>query len=111
MRLDRDSALQTTSSTPFGRYRWLRLPFRFNVSAEMFQRKLHQALAGLDGVTCVADDIVVIGCGDTKVSAIRQHDLQPYYKYVNSWDQLNKEKMQLEIPRTCGDRGGSTSGS
>ena len=45
--------------TPFGRYCWTKLPFGLSVSAEIFQRKLSQALEGLPGVICVADDIVV----------------------------------------------------
>ena len=32
-----------------------------NVSADIFQRKLNQTLEGLEGVVCVADDIVVFG--------------------------------------------------
>ena len=32
-----------------------------NVSAEVFQRKLNQTLEGLDGVVCVADEVVVFG--------------------------------------------------
>ena len=59
--LDHESSLLTTIITPFGRYRWNRLPFGMNVSAEIFQRKLNQTLEGLDGVVCVADDIVVFG--------------------------------------------------
>ena len=35
--LDDESSKLTTFSTPFGRYRWLRMPFGCNVSSEMFQ--------------------------------------------------------------------------
>ena len=62
--LDDESSLLTTIITPFGRYKWNRLPFGTNVSAEIFQRKLNQTLEGLDGVICVADDIVVFGRND-----------------------------------------------
>ena len=37
--LDEESSLLTTIITPFGRFRWLRLPFGLNVSSEIFQRK------------------------------------------------------------------------
>ena len=47
--------------TTIGRYRWNRLPLGMNFSAKIFQRKLNQILDGLDGVACVADDIVVFG--------------------------------------------------
>ena len=31
------------------------------VSAEVFQKRLHQALEGLQGVVCIADDIIIHG--------------------------------------------------
>jgi hypothetical protein len=43
------------------RFRWLRLPFGLKVSFETFQRKLIERLAGLKGVACIADDILVFG--------------------------------------------------
>ena len=59
--LDEISSKLTTFDTPFGRYRWMKLPFGLNTSSEIFQRKLHQALEGLDGTLCVADDIIIYG--------------------------------------------------
>ena len=55
--------------TPFGRYRWKRLPFGLKVSSEIFQRKLDEALGGLKGVFSVVDDVVVAGCGQTMEEA------------------------------------------
>ena len=48
-------------ATPWGRYRWLRLPFGVKVSSEVFQKRLHQAIEGLEGCVCVADDVVIHG--------------------------------------------------
>ncbi|CAB3998069.1 Hypothetical predicted protein [Paramuricea clavata] len=50
-----------TFSTPYGRFWWLRLPFGLNVSSEIFQKRLNQELVGLEGVRCIADDILVYG--------------------------------------------------
>ena len=61
VKLDRKSSLMTTFQTHNGRYRWLRLPFGVSVAAEIFQRKLNEALYDLRGVTCVADDIIIYG--------------------------------------------------
>ena len=36
--LDEESSFLTTMITPFGRYRWSRLPFGVNVASEIFQR-------------------------------------------------------------------------
>ena len=72
--LDAESSLLTTMITSFGRYRWARLPFGLKVSSELFRKRLNEALEGLAGVICVADDILVTGCGDTTAMAERDHD-------------------------------------
>ena len=38
--LDEESSLKTTFRTPFGRYRYLRLPFGINLEPEEFECKL-----------------------------------------------------------------------
>lgn len=95
IKLDEPSSLLTTFATPFGRYRWLRLPFGTNVSSEIFQRRLHQALEGLPGVICVADDILVYGNGETSADAIADHDAKLdrlLKRCVDNHIKLNKEK-------------------
>ena len=69
VRLNEESSYLTTMITPFGRFRWTRLPFGLSVSSEIFQRKLNKALNGLDGVFTIADDIIVAGCGDSDEAA------------------------------------------
>lgn len=73
IRLDKESSVLTTMITPFGRYRWARLPFGLKVSSEIFQKRLHHAIGDLKGVICVADDIVVVGCGETEEEANLDH--------------------------------------
>ncbi|GFR96377.1 polyprotein [Elysia marginata] len=65
VKLDHNSSLLTTMITPFGRFRWLRFPFRLKVSSEIFQRKLGETLEGLCNTINVADDIVLTRCGKT----------------------------------------------
>ena len=48
--LDTKSTMLTTFNTPFGRYRWNRLPFGISSAPEVFQRKMHEISEGLDGV-------------------------------------------------------------
>ena len=64
LKLDHESSMLTTFATPYGRYRWLRLPFGLRVSSEIFQKHLHQALEGLPGVNCIADDVLIHGTSD-----------------------------------------------
>ena len=49
----------TTSNTPFGRFRYRRLPFGLKLSQDEFQRKIDETLEGLHGVCAIVDDILV----------------------------------------------------
>ena len=69
--LDDKSSYLTTFVTGNGRYRWLRLPFGLKVSSEIFQRKLNESLAGLKGVACIADDILVYGKSESDHDNLR----------------------------------------
>ena len=57
IQLDQKSSKLTTFQTPWGRYRYLRMPFGISPAPECFQRKLDQNLEGLEGIYKVADDI------------------------------------------------------
>ncbi|CAB3981086.1 Hypothetical predicted protein [Paramuricea clavata] len=58
----------------FGRYKWKRLPFGISPAGEIFQSRLDQAIDDLEGVKTVADDILVIGNGESLAEAIIDHD-------------------------------------
>ena len=87
--LDEESSMLTTFNTPYGRYRWLRLPFGLSVSPEIFQKRVTQTLEGLDGVLNIADDILIYGVGDSPEQANADHDsvtatlLQRCKRYCN----------------------------
>ncbi|KAK3706238.1 hypothetical protein QZH41_003700 [Actinostola sp. cb2023] len=72
--LDIESSFLTTFATPWGRYRWNRMPFGISPAPEEFQRRLDNALEGLNGVQPIYDDILVYGSGDTEDQAIADHD-------------------------------------
>ncbi|KAL0153046.1 hypothetical protein M9458_051645 [Cirrhinus mrigala] len=58
--LDHKSSLLTTFSTPFGRYRFLKMPFDINSASEVFQRSVEQIFAGYP-CAVIVDDILVGG--------------------------------------------------
>ena len=74
VKLDEDSSTLTAFNTPFGRYKWTRMPFGISPAGEIFQRRLDQAIEGLDGVRTVADDLLIIGNGETVGDAVKDHD-------------------------------------
>lgn len=49
IQLDQASSFLTTFGTPWGRYRWLRMSFGISPAPEEFQRRMDEALEGLDG--------------------------------------------------------------
>ena len=57
VKLDNESSLLTTFWTPFGRYRYLRMPQGISSALEEYQRYQNEALAGLDGLVLIADDM------------------------------------------------------
>ena len=96
--LDDASSRLTCFATPFGRYRWLRLPFGLNISSEVFQKRLHQTLEGLEGIHCIADDIVVARSSDEEHDSRVRKFLQ---RCLDASIRLNKSKCKIgvrEIP-------------
>ena len=61
LKMDEESSYLTTFISPFGRYRYLRLPYGISSAPEHFQRRVLEILDGLEGVVCLVDDIVVHG--------------------------------------------------
>lgn len=103
-RLDEESSYLTNVHTPFGWYRWRRLPFGINFAPEVFQRKMHELIEGLSGIEVVGDDFIVVGCGNTVEEANRDHDKNLVMFLERCKEQgvkLNTDKLTLrqnEIP-------------
>ncbi|XP_070537048.1 uncharacterized protein [Ptychodera flava] len=98
--LDEESSLLTTFQTPWRRYRWLRMPFGISPAPEYFQQKFDQNLEGLPGVYKIADDILILGQGDTIEEANRDQDrnmigLLERCRQKNI--RLNKDKLELRL--------------
>ena len=101
VKLDEKSSLLTTMITPFGRFRWTRLPFGLKVSSEIFQRFLTEALTDLEGTFSIADDIIIAGCGLTDEEAKTDLD-RKVTKLYERWEErhivLNESKKVLNLP-------------
>ena len=89
--LTHESSLLMTMHTPWGRYRWTRLSFGVSSAPEEFQRRLHDALCGLDGVVNIADDILVVGKGESLADATRDHD----NTVINLLNRLSQHNLKL----------------
>ena len=47
--------------TPWGKFRWLRLPFGLKIASDVFQERLDRVLRLLEGVHRIADDLLTHG--------------------------------------------------
>ena len=94
--LDKKSSLLTTFSTPFGRYRYLRMPLGIKTASEVFQRTMEQLFTGYP-CEIIVDDILVWG------RDIKEHDgnlekVMQRAREVNL--QLSIEKCKFRLERT-----------
>ena len=91
--LDEESSLLCTFNTPFGRYKFNRLPFGVRVSQDVFQKKLDHAYEGIPNVMGIADDIIIAG------STPEEHDealLSMLEASRKNNIGLNSEKLQFK---------------
>ena len=61
VKLDEESSYYTTFNTPFGRFRFLRLPFGVSCAQDIFQKKVDETFGDMPGVAGIADDVVIFG--------------------------------------------------
>lgn len=61
IKLAEESTWLTTFNTPFGRFKFERLPFGITSASEIFQRTLSQVLENMEGCDVIIDDILVWG--------------------------------------------------
>ena len=50
------------------------MPFGISSAPEEYQRRQHEVIEGLNGVECIADDLLVYGSGDNYKEAVKDHD-------------------------------------
>ena len=59
--LDLTSSLLMTFSTPYGKFKWLKLPFGLKIASDIFQERLDRVLALVPNTIEITDDIVIYG--------------------------------------------------
>ncbi len=57
--LDEELSLLTCFNTPFGRYRFKRLPFGIKSAPEVYQRVMEELFDDIEGCEVIADDLMV----------------------------------------------------
>ncbi|UYV78507.1 hypothetical protein LAZ67_16001812 [Cordylochernes scorpioides] len=86
----------TTFITPFGRYKYCRMPFGISLASEYFQRVMSIILQGMDGVMCYLDDILIFASDSKTHDRILRLVLR---KLKEAKVTLNKAKCVFGVPR------------
>ena len=86
--LDTQSSYNTTFNTPYGRYRFLRLPFGLKSASEVFQKAIDHIFTGYP-CTSIVDDILVWGTTE------QDHD----QKLLKVLDRAREVNLQLKLKK------------
>ena len=88
-----DSRKLICMALPFGRFQWIRLPMGTVVAQDIFQSKLDAIFIGMEGVTGIADGMIIEGKDEM------EHDrnfLAFMEKCIENNLTLNSEKIQFK---------------
>ena len=92
--LDQESSKLCTFNTPFGRYRFKRLPFGLCSAQDVFQDVMSEIFSGIEGVEVIVDDLLIWGENqqqhDERLKQVLDRARQKNLK-------LNKEKSQIAL--------------
>ena len=93
--LSESSRPLTTFITPFGRYKFNKLPFGVSSAPELFQQRMSRILERLEGVVVLMDDVLVLG------STKEEHDTR-LMKVLKRLEEvgatLNRAKCEISRP-------------
>lgn len=94
IKLDESSSDLCTFSTPFGRFKFLRLPFGLCSAPELFQKKCMDIFGDILNVEIYFDDLIVSG------STEEEHDLalDEVFKKAELYNvKFNSKKLQFKL--------------
>ena len=88
-----DSRKLTCMALPFGRFQWTHLPMGTVVAQNIFQSKLDAIFIGMEGVTGIADDMIIAGKDEMEHD---RNSLAFMEKCMENNLILNSEKIQFK---------------
>ena len=94
IKLDQESSKLCTFNTPFGRYRFKRLPIGICSTQDVFQDVMSEIFSGIEGVEVIVDDLLIWGENqqqhDERLRQVLERARQKNLK-------LNREKSQIAL--------------
>ena len=86
----------TCMSIDIGRYQWTQLPMGMNVTSDVFQKKLDEIFQNVQGITGIADDMIIYG------ESKEEHDIHflNFLPIERKNDlRLNASKLQFQLKK------------
>ena len=74
--LDEESSHLCTFNTPFGRYRFKRMPFGISSASEVFQKRNEQIFGDIEGVEVIVDDMIIAGRDEAEADEVLRKVMQ-----------------------------------
>ena len=94
MKLDEESSKLTTFNTPFGRYKYNRLPYGIKSAPEVYHKKVKEMFEGIPQVDTSMDDIIIHG----ENSQVHDEALREVFKRIKANNlKLNRDKCQFGV--------------
>lgn len=88
LRLDEKSSKLCTFNTPFGRFRFTRLPFGIKSAPEVFQKVILQMASDIEGAEAIIDDILVRG-DPIRKSMPPFSSMEENVKEIKQWSKIS----------------------
>jgi len=95
VKLSEESSYLTTFHTPWGRKRFLRMPFGISSASEVMQKRNHETFGDIPGVHVIADDLIIGTDNDDENDEVLEKVLQ---RARSRKVKFNEDKIQYKLP-------------
>ena len=94
VKLSPESSYLTTFHTPWGRKRFLRMPFGLSSASEVMQKRNEDTFGDIHGVHIIADDLIIVARNEKEHDRILGSVLQ---RARDRGVKFNKDKIQFKV--------------
>lgn len=94
--LSEESSYMCTFDTPFGRYRFLRMPFGICSASEVLQKRVYKVFGDMQGVEVIADDMIISGSTEEEHDQLLRNVMQ---RATEQNVKFNPKKVQFKQPQ------------
>ena len=94
--LSEESSYMCTFNTPFGRYRFVRMPFGICSASEVLEKRVYKVFGDMQEVEVIADDMIISGATEEEHDQLLRNVMQ---RAREQNVKFNPKKVQFKQPR------------